>query len=189
MDNPNAKSPLLTFLYRPAHSMRQLLDSRRGHGVALFVAATFGIIQFGRLLQIKSKPEELLLHLALCGICGIALLFLFGWLIGNFGRWFDAKTEQRRVRTALGLGILPWTVLFTVLFIMIHYGLNPELIETKYFPFVLGVFVYGFCILLLSLTAALRLSVIKTFLCIVVTILFSIFPLTFLAQIMASYLK
>ena len=189
MDNPNAKFSFLTFLYRPAHSMRQLLDSGRGHTFALLIAAFFGIVQFSRLLPVKSKPEELMLYLALCGFCGVVLLFLFGWLIRNFGRWFDASTEQRKVRTALGFGILPWTVLFAILFLMLHYGLNPKLIATKYFSVFLGAFVYGFCILLLSLTAALRLGVVKTFLCIVVTLLFSIFPLTLLAQVLVSYLK
>ncbi len=191
MDNPNAKPSLLTFLYRPAYSMRQFLDSGRGHGTALLVAVIFGIIQFSRLLPLpaKSKPEELLLYLALYGACGIVSLFLFGWLMRNFGRWFGAETEQRRVRTALGLGLLPWTVLFAILFLMLYYGINPKLIATEYFPVFLGVFVYGFCILLLSLTAALRLGVITTFLCIVVTIIFGVIPLMLLAQVLVSYLK
>ncbi|MGK0309659.1 MAG: hypothetical protein ACJAYS_000481 [Lentimonas sp.] len=187
MSNQSSKSFLLTFWYRPASSMRQLLDSRKGHTVAIAVAVIFCMLQFSRSLPRKS--EDILLHFLLCGLGGIVSLFLFGWLIRNFGRWFGADAEQRRVRTALGLGILPWTILFTFLFLMLNYGLNPKLIETQYFPVFLGAFVYGFCILLLSLTAALRVGVIKTFLCIVVTILFSVFPLTLLAQVLAHYLK
>lgn len=191
MDNPNDKFLLLTFLYRPAHSMRQLLNSRKGHGTALLVAAIFGIIQLSRLLPLpaKSKPEELLLSLVLYGACGIAGLFLFGWLVRNFGRWFGAETEQYRVRTALGLGVLPWTIVFAALLLALHYGLDTKLIADKYFPVFLGAFVYGFCILLLSLTAGLRLGIIKTFLCIIVTTLFGLIPIVYITMALANYLN
>ena len=178
---------LLTFWYRPAYSMRQLLDSRQGHAAALVIAALFGIIQLSRLFSVKS--EKIAWYLVICGFCGIAALYLFGWLIHNFGRWFGVDAQQREVRIAFGLGILPWTIIFAVIFVMLSLGLEPELIAAKYFPIVLGAYIYGFCILLLSLTAALRLSVIKTFLCLTVTILFSLFPLTLLAQFLAGYLS
>jgi hypothetical protein len=48
------------------------------------------------------------------------------------------------------------------------------------------VFVYGYVIILLSLSAALRMSVLKTFLCLVVTIIVSLFPLTLLAQFLVK---
>jgi hypothetical protein len=189
MDNSNDKFLLLAFLYRPAHSMRQLLDSGRGHGTALLVATLFGIMQISRVLPIpvKSEPEELLLYLALYVSCGIAGLFLFGWLVRNFGRWFGAETEQRRVRTALGLGMLPWTLLFAALLLAQYCGLDTELIE--YFPVFLGTFIYGFCILLLSLTAGLRLGIIKTFLCIIVTTLFGLIPLVYITIVLVNYLN
>ena len=181
------RSFLLKFWYRPVSSMRQLLDLQQGHSLALVVAALFGMVHFSRLFA--GTFEISMRYFAFHGLAGIVCLFLFGWLIRNLSRWFSVEAKQREVRTALGLGILPWTILFAILLLMLNLGLDPEFIVTKYFPVFLGAFVYGFCILLLSLTAALRLSVIKTFLCTVVTILFILFPLTLLAQVLVNYLK
>ena len=183
----NSKSFLLTFWYRPAYSTRQLLIFHQGHISAMLVAAVMGMVQFSRLLPVPS--ENLWVHLLLYGFGGIVGLFLFGWLVCNFGRWFGAEAEQRAVRTALGLGILPWTIIFGILLLMLNLGFDPESIAEKYFPFVLGAFIYGFCILLLSLTVALRLSIIRTFLCMVFTCLLSFFPLTLLAQFLSEYLN
>ena len=187
MSNSNSKSFLLTFWYRPAYSMQRLLDARKGHIIALIIAAILGSTQFGRLRP--EKFEAPLLHLTLCGLCGIVSLFLLGWLVRNFGRWFGAETEPVRVRTALGFGVLPWTILFAVLSLMLSYGLDPNLIAGEYFPILLGAFIYGFCILLLSLTVGLRIGIVKTFLCIVVTFLFGLFPLMLLMQVLVKYLS
>lgn len=189
MSNPDFKSFLLTFWYRPAYSMRHLLEAYKGHVFALIVSAILGVTQFGRLIPIKTKSEELPLYLALCGACGIAGLFLFAWVVRNFGRWFGSEAELYRVRTALGFGVLPWTILFTVLSLLLSYGLDPKLVAKQYFPFLLGAFVYGFCVLILSLTAGLRLGIIKTFLCIVVTVLFGVIPLAFLVQLLVNFFK
>ena len=169
--------------------MRHLLEAHKGHLVALIVSAILGITQFSRLIPAKTKSEELLLYLALCGVCGIAVLFLLALLMRNFGRWFGSEAELYRVRTALGFGVLPWTILFTVLSFLLNYGLDPNLVAKQYFPIVLGAFVYGFCVLLLSLTAGLRLGIIKTFLCIVITISFCVVPLTFLVQYLVNFLE
>lgn len=187
MSIPNYKPFLLTFWYSPARSMRRLLDLNRGHFYALAIAAFFGVIQFGRLLPVKL--EALPLYLSLCGLGGIACLFLFSWLVCNFGRWFGVEAIQREVRTALAMGILPWTLIFGILSIILHLGYSPESIVADYFPVVLGVFIYGFYILLFSLKAALRVGVITTFLCLIVATALSFFPLALLAQFLASYLN
>ena len=103
----------------------------------------------------------------------------------NFGRWFGAKAEQKDTRTALGFGLLPWTVLSVVISFMIGAQMDPEVI-VSYAPLFFVVFVYGYVIILLGLSAALRISVLKTFLCLVVTVLVSLFPLTLLAQFLAN---
>ena len=48
--------------------------------------------------------------------------------------------------------------------------------------------VYGYIVLILSLAAALRLTPLKTFLCLVITIIFSLFPLILLFQLLAPHL-
>ena len=112
-------------------------------------------------------------------------MYLFGWLARNFGRWFGADTTQKETRTALGFGLLPWTLLSVVLSFMLAVQVDAEQI-VRYAPFFFVIFVYGYVIILLSLSAALRLSVFKTFLCLVVTVLVSLFPLTLLAQLLAK---
>ena len=181
------KHLLSTFWYKPAWSVRQLLDLQQGHSSALFVAALFGMIQLGRLFPVSS--EVLIVYLAFYGLAGVGFLFLFGWLVRNFGRFFGVDARQREVRTALGLGLLPWTILFGSLLLALSSGLSSESIAARYSSIVLVVLIYGFYVLLLSLKAALHLSVIKTFLCLILTVVFSFFPLTLLAQLLSSHLK
>lgn len=183
----SSKSFLLTFWYKPARSMRQLLDLRRGHFYALAIAAFFGVIQFSRLLPVASDALEW--YLACCGLMGIACLFLFSWLICNFGRLFGVEAIQREVRTALALGILPWTIIFAILSLLLHAGFSSELIFADYLSVVLGAFIYGFYILLFSLKAALRVGLITTFLSLIVTTALSFFPLALLVQFLARYLN
>jgi len=187
MSIPNYKPFLLTFWYQPARSMRQLLDSKRGHIYALAIAAFFGVIQLSRLFPVTS--EALAGYLVACGLVGIACLFLFSWLICNFGRWFGIEAIQREVRTALALGILPWLIIFGILSLLLYSGLSPESITATYFPVVLGAFIYGFYILLFSLKAALRVGMITTFLCLIVTLALSIFPLVFSVQFLSRYIR
>ena len=167
--------------------MRQLLDLRRGHFYALVIAAFFGAIQFSRLIPLRS--EALVLYVISCGLLGIVCLFLLSWLIGNFGRLFGVEAIQREVRTALALGILPWALIFAVLSLLLYWGFSPESIIADYFPVFLGAFIYGFYILLFSLKAALRVGVITTFLCLIITIVLNIFPLVLLVQFLSRYIS
>ena len=163
--------------------MRALLDAGQGHSAAVMIAAFFGAVQSGRssLEQADVGPMPFVFG-ALAGLCG---LYLFGWLTRNFGRWFGADTTQRDARTALGLGLLPWTLLSMVLSFMLGAEVNPEVIVNYALVF-FCVFFYGYVIILLGLSAALRLSVLKTFLCLAVTIIVSLFPLTLLAQLLVN---
>ncbi|MFQ3225066.1 MAG: hypothetical protein ACI8Z5_001321 [Lentimonas sp.] len=183
MITKNKPSPLLTLWYKPAASMRGLLDAGQGHSAALLIAAFFGAVQSGRfaLEQAESGP----LPFVFGGLAGAGGLYLFGWLTRNFGRWFGAEAAQRDTRTALGLGLLPWTLLSMMLSFMVGAEMAPEVI-VSYAPVFFVVFVYGYVIILLALSAALRLSALKTFLCLVVTVLVSLFPLTLFAQLLAN---
>lgn len=163
--------------------MRTLLDAGQGHSAAVLVAAFFGAVQSGRyaIERAESGPLPFIFG-ALAGLCG---LYLFGWLSRNFGRWFGAETTPRDARTALGLGLLPWTLLSMLLSFLLVTAVDAELIDSG-MPVLFAVFFYGYVIILLTLSAALRLSVLKTFLCLAVTIIVSLFPLTLLAQLLVN---
>ena len=176
-------SSYITLWFKPASSMRVLLDAGQGHAGAVMVAAFFGAVQsipFG-IRQESSGPLFYLVGAAM-GLCG---LYLLGWLTRNFGRWFGAQVSQCDVRTSLGLSLLPWTLLFLPLPFLRGAEMDAATIKLFYCLFFIG-FVYGYVILLLSLSAALKVSALKTFLCLLVTIVVSFFPLTLLAQLFAS---
>ena len=183
MSTKTTQNPLLTLWYQPTRSMRAILDGGQRHGSAVLIAAFFGAVQSGQSIRAQEEPGPL--PFVLGAMAGVIGLYLFGWLSRNFGRWFGADATQKDTRTALGFGLLPWTLLSVVLSFMVGVQIEAEQI-VSYAPLFFVVFVYGYVIILLSLSAALRLSVVKTFLCLVVTVLVSLFPLTLMAQFLAK---
>ena len=141
------------------------------------IAACFGLVQAWPSYAAReaSGPGLLLLGAA----AALAGLFLFSWLLRNFSRWFGATSRLAEVRTALGWGLLPWTLLFGLLLAFISAQDDDA---RQLFPLFFGALLYGFIILLLTLATALRLSLLKTFFCLLITFLVSIFPLTFIIQ-------
>lgn len=181
---PELHKPYVTgcFWYKPKQTMQGLIESGRGHGAALAVAIAFGLVQavpFYLMPDSRGVPV-----LALGAFAGLVGLYFFAWLLRNFGRWFGGQASLREVRTALGCSLLPWLVLFAVLFGLLQ-ALDRQLVAQYYWIFFLG-FLYGYVVILLGLSAALRLSVVKTFLCLIVTGLVSLFPLTLLLQILTG---
>jgi hypothetical protein len=77
---------------------------------------------------------------------------------------------------------MPWLALFGVLFWM-RQSFGPEILQSYYWLFFVG-FVYGYVVILMSLSAALRLSVLKTFFCLIITCIVSLFPLTLMLQLL-----
>lgn len=151
----------------------------------MVVSTLFGVAQIWPMAV--AEPARQINLYATGASAGLFAFFLFGWLLRNFGRWFGGQAEVREVRTAFGLGLLPWLVLFVILGAAIRgAGDSPEL-AGFFWVFFLGL-VYGYAVLLLSLSTALRLSVWKTFFCLVVTAIVSIFPLTLILQILAPEL-
>lgn len=182
MPEPNKPYAASCLWYKPKQTMQGLIESGRGHGAALAVAAGFGLVQSAPLFfMADSRGVPVLFAGALAGLLG---LYLFAWLLRNFGRWFGGQAALREVRTALGCSLLPWLVLFAVLFGLLQVC-DRELVAHYYGLFFVG-FLYGYVVILLGLSAALRLSVLKTFLCVIVTGLVSLFPLTFLLQLMTG---
>lgn len=177
------RNPLyvLKLWYKPGQTMQGLIQSGRGHSAALLIAAVFGLVQGARFyLTADGAGLEYYLVGAVAGVTG---LFLFSFLLRNFGRWFGGRAALKSVRIALGHALLPWTVLFGALVWALQ-AIDAAVVVQYYWLFFIG-FVYGYVVLLLSLASALGISALKMFLCLIVTALVSLFPLTMLIQLLA----
>ncbi|MGJ8649857.1 MAG: YIP1 family protein [Opitutaceae bacterium] len=184
MSYSSSQASVFKFWFRPGATVRALLDAGQGHLMALIAGAAFGLVQAGRIyLYAEQASGGILVAGALAGLVGLCLI---AYLLRNFGRWFGGQATFAEARTALGLGLIPWTLLFAGL-IPALMSIEPEVIA-NWFPLIFVGFVYGYIILLFSISAALRLTLLKTFICLVVTFLVSMFPLTLLAQLMVKTL-
>jgi len=173
----------LRIWYQPRATVAELIASGRGHGIAVSVAALFGVLQATRFyLSGELFPVFFLLVGAVSGVFG---LYLFAWLLRNFGRWFGSSATVAHVRTVVGFSLIPLTLLFGLLVLAVFLVSDVTLISQFYFLFFAGL-IYGYIILLLAISTALQLTVLKAFLCLVVTILFSIFPITLLIQLLGK---
>ena len=175
---------VFTLWYKPGKTMQDLIEKGRGHRAALIVAIVFGMIQA---LPVYSSEANLGLSVLLIGASlGFFGLYFFAWLLRNFGRWFGAQASLREVRTGLGLALMPWLLCFLILF---HLRQNfDSSVVGQYFLLFFILLVYGYIVFILSLTTVLRLTPLKTFLCLVITIIFSLFPLILLYQLLAPHL-
>ena len=172
---------VFTIWYKPEKTMQGLIENGRGHRVAIIVAIVSGMMQA---LPVYFSKGSMGLSVFLAGAAlGFFGLYFFTWLLRNLGRWFGAQASLREVRTALGLSLMPWLLCFVVLFLL-RFFLG-SIVVGQYFWLFFIPFVYGYIIVIISLTAALRLTPLKTFLCLVLTVIFSFFPLTLLFQVLA----
>lgn len=176
----NRSSPWFTLWYKPGQTLQGLIAGGKGAGAAMLIAFCFGLVLvWPRYATLAASGPVLLL---LGGTAALAGLFLFSWLLRNFSRWFGAPSVRLlELRTALGWGLLPWTVLPGLLLLFIT---TQEGDASRLFPFFFASFLYGFVILLTLLSTALRLRMMQTFFCLILTFLVSIFPLTFLLQLL-----
>ena len=174
---------VLTLWYKPRDTMQELIKNDRGHFISVLLAVSFGIVQASRFyLADADVGKECFLYGSLLGWSG---LYFFAWLLRNFGRWFGGHARQKEVRIALGWGICPWLLLFIILVLALGLVEDSTLLANYFWIFFLG-FIYGYCILINTLSAALSISTLKTLLCLGVTSLVSIFPLSLLIQVLAS---
>ncbi|MEO0509946.1 MAG: hypothetical protein AAF065_08820 [Verrucomicrobiota bacterium] len=176
MTQPISPTPMLTLWYKPSQTLQGLITSGGGQTTAVVVAGLFGMVQ--ALPSFSAGGGLIPLFGGL--FTGVLVLYLFGWLLRNFGRWFGSEAALADVRMSFGWGLLPWTVSFGFLFFFLA-SVGGDARQT--FPLFFIVLVYGFVVLLLSLSASLGISFIKTFLCFVLTFLVTVFPLTLIAQL------
>ena len=160
-------------LYRPGAVIEELPLNTKDRNFALRVAYLFFMVQSFpfvlnyNLFGINSVPLEVLLG----GLIGMGVFYLLSLAIMVFSRWFGADAQLLQIQSALGLGLLPWTLLFIVIYILLT--LAPAVAP---FLFLLGL-IYGFTILLIALNKVLKISVLKTYLTFFISVAAVFFPL------------
>jgi hypothetical protein len=178
MTKSNSSSALLTLWYKPGHTLQGLIADSKGEKAAMLIVVLFGLVLvWPRYYAQQASGVGVLL---VGGAAALAALMLFSWLLRNFSRWFGGAAKLAEVRTALGWGLLPWTLLSALLLGLIA---AQDGDARRMFPLFFGVLLYGFVIVLSTLSVALRISLMKTFFCLFLTFLVSIFPLTFILQL------
>lgn len=179
MTESNSSSPWLTLWYKPGRTLQGLIDSGKGQREALGFSLFFGLVNVWPAYSAKQDASAGVLLAG--GLAGVAGLFFFSWLLRNFSRWFGGASSLAEVRTALGWGLLPWALTLGILLLGIT---AMSAAPGQMFPLFFIGLVYGFVILLSALSAALRLSLMKTFFCLLLAFLVSIFPLTLILQLL-----
>jgi hypothetical protein len=184
----------LQIFYRPGLFIEEIVHQAKTHTFALRVAFLFSalqsipIIMSTGLIDPESGAEGISgggfipLKVIIGGILGLGIFYIFALALKTFGRWFGAKVESKAVRTALGVGIIPWTVLFLIFFVSITL-VDPRLILSQFFPFFFVGFIYGFTILLIALSKTLKIGFLKTFLLFILAYATTFFPLLTLVRL------
>jgi hypothetical protein len=184
----------LQIFYRPGLFIEEIVHQAKTHTFALRVAFLFSalqsipIIMSTGLIDPESGAEGISgggfipLKVIIGGILGLGIFYIFALALKTFGRWFGAKVESKVVRTALGVGIIPWTLLFLIFFVSITL-VDPRLILSQFFPFFFVGFIYGFTILLIALSKTLKIGFLKTFLLFILAYATTFFPLLTLVRL------
>lgn len=184
----------LQIFYRPGLFIEEIVHQAKTHTFALRVAFLFSalqsipIIMSTGLIDPESGAEGISgggfipLKVIIGGILGLGIFYIFALALKTFGRWFGAQVESKAVRTALGVGIIPWTVLFLIFFVSITL-VDPRLILSQFFPFFFVGFIYGFTILLIALSKTLKIGFLKTFLLFILAYATTFFPLLTLVRL------
>ncbi|MDA0848332.1 MAG: hypothetical protein O2827_01080 [Verrucomicrobia bacterium] len=184
----------LQIFYRPGLLIQEIVHQSKTHTFALRVAFLFGALQSIPIIMSTGlvDPETgaegisgggfIPLKVIIGGILGLGVFYIFALALKTFGRWFGAKVESKEVRTALGIGIIPWTVLFLIFFASITL-VDPRLILSQFFPFFFIGFIYGFTILLIALSKTLNIGFLKTFLLFIFAYATTFFPLLTLVRL------
>ena len=184
----------LQIFYRPGLFIEEVLSQTKTHTFALRVAFLFSALQSIPIVMSTGliDPESgadgmtggglIPLKVIIGGILGLGVFYIFALALKTFGRWFGAKVESKEVRTGLGIGLIPWTVLFLVFFVSMAL-VDPRLIISKFFPFFFVGFIYGFTILLIALSKTLKIGFLKTFLLFILAYATTFFPLLTLVRL------
>tara|TARA_X000000368_G_scaffold392871_1_gene358090 strand:- start:1066 stop:1599 length:534 start_codon:yes stop_codon:yes gene_type:complete len=172
----------LEIFYRPGDLILELTLDTKTRNFALRVAYLFFMVQSFpfvlnyNLFGIDSVPLEVLMG----GLIGMGIFYLFSLAIKVFSKWFRAEVDLVEIQSALGIGLLPWTVLFIILYVLI--SLAPSIAPLL---FLVGL-VYGFTILLIALNKVLRIGFLKTYVIFFISVAAVFFPLLMVFRFILS---
>ena len=172
----------IRFWWQPRQVFRELLPTAYAHKLALAITVLFAWVQvYPRAIRTENPAISLILS----AFCGIALLYGYGLLLRNFGRWMGGHAPLSALRIAIGLGLAPWTVLFALACIF-----QSRLQTVASMNWVLGGlflgFVYGFVCLLLFIADVLKISYVRTLAVMVIAFLVALFPSIALLQLLLN---
>lgn len=173
----------VTIWHKPGSTLRSLLAKGEGHSVACSVAALMGCFLSYRLSTEWAHETSALLFLPAGLAAGIAGLYLFAMLVRNFGRWFGGQSSLRFVRTAMGLGLLPWMLLSGLLSATLFLGMEASTVNTL-LPFFFILFLYGYVLLLLCAMTVLNLGALRATLTLALSLVIAFFLVTAIASVL-----
>ena len=152
------------------------------HNLAVAITVLFALVQ---VYPRAALADNLIMSLLLAAFLGVVLLYGYGFLVRNFSRWMGGHAPLSAIRTAIGLGLAPWTVLFALALIF-----QSSLQAVGSMSWVLGGlfsgFVYGFVCLLLLIADVLKLSYLRTLAVMVIAFLVALFPSIALLQLLLN---
>lgn len=152
------------------------------HNLAVAITVLFALVQ---VYPRAVLADNLIVSLLLAAFLGVVLLYGYGFLVRNFSRWMGGHAPLSAIRTAIGLGLAPWTVLFALALIF-----QSSLQAVGSMSWVLGGlfsgFVYGFVCLLLLIADVLKLSYLRTLAVMVIAFLVALFPSIALLQLLLN---
>lgn len=170
---------LLTLWYKPGSTMRGVIASGKGHGVAVTVAALFGVFQMAP-IYVRAGAESFGPFAFSGAVAGLVCLYFMAMLARNFARWFGGGGELQQVRVALGIALSPWTLVFAALAVVLLGSSDAEAAAGVFPVFAIG-FIYGWVILLLSMSTALGITPLRTFGVLALTFVVAFFFISFVA--------
>ncbi len=197
----------LGILRHPSRTASALAEGNCGHGQAAVFVCLLGVLMpFPTLYRAEESGFTVALErlpgLLAGGILGALICWLLlSWLYRNFSRMLGGEASVRQIRIGFGWGLFPAVLLFaagTLLSLFwIHFAYEPaeQGMEPKAaFMVLLGplgllffvALLYAYGVLLLALSGASRLGTMKAFFVLVITLAVSVFPLTFLLQLIVG---
>tara|TARA_B100001769_G_scaffold250899_1_gene224179 strand:- start:192 stop:755 length:564 start_codon:yes stop_codon:yes gene_type:complete len=178
----------IQIFYKPGIFVEEMIQDPSAHKKALSIAFLFSCLQsFPFLMQgVSHSANEsnsdgfIGLKVLIGGCIGLGIFYLYSILLRNFARVLRTEAELNKIRTALGLALLPWTVLFFVFFMLMAI-VGPSVVYNLFPIFFFGI-IYGYTVLLISVSRTLKIGSLKAFFLLTFTKIVILFPVIFLFQ-------
>ena len=172
----------LKIFYKPGICIQEAIENERSHSFAILVVFLFSAIQslpywMSQMIGSETVPANNTIPFKVIagGVIGLGIFYLFAFFLRNFGRWFGAQASLNAIRVGLGIGLIPWTLLFAIFFLAMG-ALGPKLVLQQFPLFFIG-FVYGFTILLIALSKVFNVGTLKSFFILIFTFFVTLWPM------------